>query len=105
MAKNEITKLAALLGLLLVVVAAVGLTRAQDQSPDSGLRSVSGSVSRAGAVRHRLEIACMRDRKRVAFTDLTAAADQDHRFTFKTGRKVAVGYKQAGHLRNGTASG
>jgi len=44
MAKNEITKLAALLGLLLVVVAAVGLTRAQDQSPDSGLRSVSGSV-------------------------------------------------------------
>jgi hypothetical protein len=44
MAKNKITKLAALLGLLLVVVAAVGLTRAQDQSPDSGLRSVSGSI-------------------------------------------------------------
>src|ERR1700733_4263882 len=45
MAKNKITKLlSALLGLLLVVIAAVGLTCAQDQSPDSGLRSVSGSV-------------------------------------------------------------
>src|ERR1700735_36331 len=42
MAQNKITKLAVLLGLLLVAV--VGLTRAQDQSPDSGLRSVSGSV-------------------------------------------------------------
>jgi hypothetical protein len=44
MAKNKITRLAAELGLLLLVVTFAGLIRAQDQSPDSGLRSVSGSV-------------------------------------------------------------
>jgi hypothetical protein len=44
MAKNKITKVAAALGLLLILVAAQGPIRAQDQSPDSGLRSVSGSV-------------------------------------------------------------
>ena len=44
MAKNKITKLAVTLGLFLIVVGAAGLIHAQDQSPDSGLRSVSGSV-------------------------------------------------------------
>jgi hypothetical protein len=44
MAKNKIAELAAGFGLLLLVVAFAGLIRAQDQSPDSGLRSVSGSV-------------------------------------------------------------